>query len=63
MDSLATWEKLLLGAFAVLLIFVFRPGLKQAFKQSQEAADKDWAGFLIPLAVIILFVVLLISLV
>ncbi|HEB93572.1 MAG TPA: hypothetical protein ENI94_08905 [Gammaproteobacteria bacterium] len=63
MDPLATWEKLLLGAFALLLIFWFRPGLKAAFQRSAEAENKDWMGLLIPLALVIGFVLLLISMV
>lgn len=62
MEPLALWEKLLLGVLAVGLILLVRPGLKQALAQSQEA-EKDWKGLLIPLALVVLFVLLLISLV
>jgi len=58
---MATWEKLLLGVFALLLIFWFRPGLKAAFQRSAEAEEKDWMSLLIPVALVIGFVVLLIS--
>ncbi len=63
MESLDTWEILLLGALAVLLVFMLRPGLRQAFRQSKEATDRDWAGLLVPLLVVVLFVVLLIMMV
>jgi hypothetical protein len=62
MEPIALWEKLLLGVLAVGLIFLFRPGLKQALQQSAEA-EKDWKGLLIPLALVVLFVLLLISMV
>lgn len=58
-----TWEKLLVGALAILLIFLFRPGLKEAFRRSREATEKDWAGLILPLIAVIAFVVLLIYLV
>lgn len=58
-----TWELLILGALVILLLFWFRPGLKQAFKQSQEADKKDWLGALIPLAVVAAFVALLLYIV
>jgi len=63
MAPLETWEKLLLGALALLLIFWFRPGLKAAFQQSAEAEKKDWKGVLIPLLLVVLFVIFLISMV
>jgi hypothetical protein len=62
MEPLALWEKLLLGVLALGLIFFFRPGLKQLLQQSAEA-EKDWKGLLIPLALVVLFVLLLISMV
>lgn len=54
-----TWELLILGALVILLLFWFRPGLKQAFKQSQEADKKDWLSAMIPLAIVAAFVALL----
>lgn len=58
-----TWELLIVGALVLLLLFWFRPGLKQAFKQSQEADNKDWMAALIPLAVVAAFVILLLYIV
>ena len=57
-----TWELIAIGAVVLLVLFWFRPGLKQAFKQSQEATNKDWAGVLLPIGLVILFVIVLISL-
>ena len=54
------WEQVLLGAFAILLIFLFRPGIKAALERSREA-EKDWKGALIPIGLVVLFVVLLIA--
>jgi len=57
------WPVLLFGAAALLVIFIFRPGLKAAFQQSKEAENKDWMGVLVPVTIVVLFVLLLISLV
>ncbi|MGH8653348.1 MAG: hypothetical protein ACREYE_14785 [Gammaproteobacteria bacterium] len=62
MQEVSTWEAVLLGVLALLLVFWFRPGIKEALRQSHEAADKDWAGALIPIIVVVLFVILLIVL-
>jgi len=59
----ATWELLVLGALVILVLFWITPGLKQAFKQSEQAEKRDWAGALIPLAIVAAFVVLLMYLV
>ncbi len=56
--NMALWEQLALGALALLVIFWFRPGIKAALKQSEEA-EKDWAGILLPIAAVILFVIFL----
>ncbi len=61
MESPKTWELILVGALAIILIFVFRPGVKAAFEQSRRA-EKDWAGLLIPLAIVVALVVLLLVL-
>ena len=53
------WEQLLLGALAIGLIFWFRPGIKAAMARSREA-PKDWAGALLPIGGVVLFVVVLI---
>ncbi len=60
--DLALWEKLLLGAGAILLIFLFRPGIKAALEQSRQAEKKDWGSLLLPLGAVVAFVVVLILL-
>jgi len=57
-----TWELLVAGAFALLLIFFFRPGIRAALEQSKNA-PKDWAGVLLPIGAVVLFVILLILMV
>ncbi|MGH8593664.1 MAG: hypothetical protein ACREX9_06635 [Gammaproteobacteria bacterium] len=62
MQEVSTWEAVLLGVLALLLVFWFRPGIKEALRQSQETEHKDWAGALIPITLVVLFVILLIVL-
>ncbi|GMR21575.1 MAG: hypothetical protein BMS9Abin36_2177 [Gammaproteobacteria bacterium] len=50
---------LLLG---LMLIFIF-PRMKHAMKHSPKAEKGDWAGVLLPIGAVILFVIVLIMLV
>ena len=58
----AWWEILLGGGLALLMILWFRPGIKAAIERSR-IAKKDWPAVLIPLALVVLFVILLTQLV
>jgi hypothetical protein len=60
MESLSTWENLLLGALALLMIFWMKPGIKAAMEKS-KTAKSDWPGLLIPLVLVVLFVLFLIA--
>lgn len=62
METAAWWEILLGGLAAVLVVLWFRPGIKAAIERSR-AAQKDWPAALIPLALVVLFVLLLIQMV
>ncbi|WP_394753476.1 hypothetical protein [Crenothrix sp.] len=62
MQALSTWENLLLGAIVVLMIFWAGPGIKQSIARSKQAKS-DWPAFLLPLAVVVLFVIFLIAMV
>lgn len=58
MPEPSTWESLLLGVLALLLVLWWRPGLKAAWERSRQA-EKDWPAALLPLAAVVAFVVLL----
>ncbi|ROR29532.1 hypothetical protein [Inmirania thermothiophila] len=60
MEPLATWEKVLLGVGALLLLLWFYPGLQALHRRAQEA-PRDWPGFLLPLAAVVLVVLLLLA--
>lgn len=59
---MALWEQLLVGAIAVLVLLLFFPGVRGALEQSRKA-EKDWPAVLVPIALVVLFVLLLIALV
>lgn len=56
-----TWQKILLLVMAGGLVYLFLPGLRHSLKNSRKAEKGEWQGVLIPLALVILFVLLLIS--
>lgn len=60
--NVSWWEAILLGLMALLVIFWFRPGIRATMEESRNA-PKDWVGALIPLALVVLFVILLLSMV
>ena len=55
------WEQILLGMVAVIVTFLFWPGIKKAIEQSKNVENPDWAGALIPIGVVVLFNIFLIS--
>lgn len=56
------WENLLLGVLVVLVIFWMWPGVKGSLEMSKRA-PKDWAGVLVPIAFVVMFVIFLIVMV
>ena len=62
MQSLETWELVVLGAGLVLLLFWFWPGVKALQRRGQDA-PRDWPGLLVPIGLVVLFVIILIALV
>ena len=62
MEKLSIWEMLLLGVLVAGVLFLFTPGIKKTFEMSRQAKERDWKGFLVPLAIMVLFIVLLIFL-
>lgn len=56
---MSTWEQVLLGVFALLILLWFWPGVKVHLQRSREAQERDWLAVLVPIAVVVLFVILL----
>lgn len=59
MEQPSMWETILLGAVVLVVLLWFRPGIKASLERSQKA-EKDWAGALFPIAIVVLFIVFLI---
>ncbi len=58
MEAFSSWENLLLGVLALLIIFWMRPGIKASLEQSRKASA-DWKAVLMPLGLVVLFVIFL----
>ncbi len=58
----STWESLILGALALLLLFWMTPGIKAALARSKQTPS-DWPSVLLPLGLVVLFVLFLIAMV
>ena len=54
------WEQLVLGALAILVLFLFGPGVKATIERSKNAEEKHWSTIALLAAVLVAFVVLLI---
>lgn len=63
MQQMSTWEMLLLGVLVLLVLFWMGPGIRATLARSRQAQSRDWAGFLLPIALVVLFVLFLIRLV
>jgi hypothetical protein len=62
MEPLSTWENLLLGALAIIVVFWMKPGIKAALQRS-KTAQTDWPSVLVPLVLVVVFVFILIAMV
>lgn len=58
-----TWEQWVAGAIALVVLFLFFPGMRERMRNSPAGSAQDWMGALIPIAVVIGFVVLLVMMV
>jgi len=54
------WEQIALGALALLVLFMFRPGIKATIERSKNAEEKHWGTIALLAVVLIAFVVLMI---
>ena len=54
------WEQIALGALALLVIFLFRPGIKATIERSKNAEEKHWGTLALLAIVLIAFIMLLI---
>ncbi len=62
LETIDTWEKIVAGIAAVLLVLWLSPGIRNAVERSRTATERDWGAVLASLGLVVLFVVLLIAL-
>lgn len=55
------WEQLLGGAIALLVIFMFFPGIKATMEKSKNAEEKHWGTLILLTVILVAFVLLMIS--
>ncbi len=60
MNDLSMWEQIALIVVGASVVFLFGPATKRALETSRQTEEKDWAGALIPIGLVILFVIFLI---
>ena len=54
------WVKIGTALFLVAMMVYLFPRMKNAIKHSPKGTMKDWMGYIIPIAFVILFVIFLI---
>ncbi len=57
------WLKIGSALFLVAMIIFLFPRAKHAIENSPKGSMKDWMGYIVPMSVVILFIILLIALV
>ena len=57
------WLKIASGVALVAMFFFILPSAKRMVKNSPKGSISDWMGYIVPMVVVVLFIVVLISLV
>ena len=57
------WIKIGSALFMLAMIVYLFPRAKQAIQNSPKGSMQDWMGYVLPMAAVVLFIVLLITLV
>jgi len=57
------WLKIASALALVAMFFLILPAAKRMTKNSPKGSVSDWMGYVIPMAVVVLFIMVLISLV
>jgi len=54
------WMKILSAVFLILLLVYLWPSAKHMLYNSPKGTSDDWKGFIIPILLVVLFVILLV---
>ncbi len=57
------WMKIGSALLLIMMLVYLWPRAKQMLDESAEAKDRDWMGFLLPVAAVVGFVILLMAIV
>ncbi len=57
------WLKIASAVALVAMFFLILPSARRMAKNSPKGSISDWMGFILPMAVVVLFILVLISLV
>jgi len=57
------WLKIASAIFLIAMFFYILPSAKRMVKNSPKGSTSDWMGFIVPMAAVVLFIILLITLV
>ena len=57
------WLKIGSALFLVAMIIFLFPRAKQVIENTPKGSMKDWMGYIVPMGVVILFIIVLIALV
>jgi hypothetical protein len=57
------WLKIAGAVLLVAMFFMILPSAKRMVKESPKGSTSDWMGYIVPMVVVALFIVLLITLV
>lgn len=57
------WIKIGSALFLVAMIIFLFPRAKQVIENTPKGSMKDWMGYIVPMVVVILFIIVLIALV
>jgi hypothetical protein len=57
------WLKIGSAILLIAMFFYILPSAKRMVKNSPKGSASDWMGFIVPMAAVVLFIILLIALV
>ena len=57
------WLQIGSAIFLLAMVIMLFPRAREAIKHSPKGSMNDWMGYIVPMALVVLFIILLISLV
>ncbi len=61
MRELSGWEMLLGGALLIFLLWRWRPARRDNPQNDHQDRERDWAGFLLPILLVVFLVLAMIA--